>query len=141
MSLGRRRRDRLIVAVFAVAVLGVAIGYGGFRWVGKQAQQRHLVTALTRGGDPVRGRGAIVRYGCGGCHTISSIRTANGLVGPPLDGVAGRLYIAGVVPNTPDALMAWIRDPRAVDGKTAMPNTGVTADDARDIAAFLYTLR
>jgi cytochrome c1 len=63
------------------------------------------------------------------------------LVGPPLAGVASRAYIAGVLPNTPENMMVWVRDPQGVDSLTAMPNTGVTASDARDIAAYLYTLR
>jgi cytochrome c2 len=103
-------------------------------------KHRHAV-ALTHGGDPDRGRAAFQRYGCGGCHTISGLPNANGLVGPPLDGIAKRIYIAGVVLNSPEKMIAWIRDPRAIDGKTAMPNIGVTFEDARDIAAFLYTRR
>jgi cytochrome c len=66
---------------------------------------------------------------------------ADGLVGPPLTGIASRAFIAGVLPNAPDNMIRWIRDPRAVDSLTAMPNTGVTPADARDIAAYLYTLR
>jgi cytochrome c1 len=46
-----------------------------------------------------------------------------------------------VLYNTPDNLMLWIRNPPGVDPLTAMPDTGVTEGDARDIAAFLYTLR
>jgi cytochrome c1 len=37
--------------------------------------------------------------------------------------------------------MRWIRDPPGVDAKTAMPRLGVTEPDARDIAAYLYTLK
>jgi cytochrome c len=126
------------------AALALVIGIGGYAGYLVQRESdwryRHIV-AVTRGGDPDRGRSAIQRYGCGRCHTISAIRNANGLVGPPLDGIAKRIYIAGVVPNTPDEMIAWIRNPRAIDAKTAMPDTGVTLEDARDIAAFLYTLR
>jgi cytochrome c1 len=66
---------------------------------------------------------------------------ADGLVGPPLAGIASRAYIAGVLPNAPDNMLRWIRDPKSVDPLTAMPNTGVTPSDARHIAAYLYTLR
>jgi cytochrome c len=62
-------------------------------------------------------------------------------VGPPLGGIASRAYIAGVLPNTPAELIRWIQMPRAVDEHTAMPNTGVTEAEARDIAGYLYTLR
>src|SRR5918911_1170581 len=60
---------------------------------------------------------------------------------PPLAGLAGRAYIAGVLPNTPDNLIRWIQNPPGIDEKTAMPNVGVTARDARNIAAYLYTLK
>jgi cytochrome c len=138
---GYSRRDRIVIAAFLIAVALGAAGYGGVRWQEHREEVLRSASALTRGGDPDRGRDAIQRYGCGGCHTIKGIPNARGLVGPPLDGIAGRVYLAGIALNTPDNMIAWIRDPRAMDEKTAMPNTGVTRDDARDIAAFLYTLR
>jgi cytochrome c1 len=66
---------------------------------------------------------------------------ANALVGPPLQGLAERAYIAGVLPNTPDNLVRWIMDPQGVNPRTVMPNLGVAAADARAIASYLYTLR
>ncbi len=96
--------------------------------------------ALT-GGDAERGSVSIRRYGCGSCHTIPGITGAHSKVGPDLSGLAGRVYIAGVLTNSPEHLVSWIENPQAVDDKTAMPNMGVTALDARDIAAYLYTLR
>ena len=64
-----------------------------------------------------------------------------GLIGPRLDGVSQRYYIAGELPNTPGNLMLWIEHPRQVEPHTAMPEMGVTKQDSRDIAAYLYTLR
>jgi cytochrome c1 len=93
------------------------------------------------GGDPHKGRIAIERYGCQSCHTIPGIRGADGLVGPPLTKIASRVYIGGVLPNTPDNMIRWIRNPKEIDQLTAMPNTGVSEPDARDIAGYLYTLR
>jgi len=92
------------------------------------------------GGDPARGKAAIGRYGCATCHTIPGVRGADGLVGPPLSRMARRVYIAGVLTNMPDNLIRWIRSPREVDPLTAMPDLGVTPQDARDIAGYLYTL-
>jgi cytochrome c1 len=66
---------------------------------------------------------------------------ARGLVGPPLDGVGNRQFIAGELPNTPENLMRWIQHPRQVEPHTLMPEMGVTEQDSRDIAAYLYTLR
>lgn len=96
--------------------------------------------ALT-GGNAYAGREKARDYGCGSCHTIPGVPGAHGLVGPPLTGIAGRMYIAGVLTNTPQHMTSWIMDPPAVDSATAMPNVGVTEQDARDIAAYLYTLR
>jgi cytochrome c len=92
------------------------------------------------GGDPGRGRDAIRRVGCGSCHTIPGIPEADALVGPSLDRIARRVYIAGVLSNNPSNLARWLKDPPAVDGKTAMPNLHLSDDDIRDIACYLYTL-
>jgi cytochrome c1 len=93
------------------------------------------------GGDPGRGEVAIRSYGCGACHVIPGIRGARGMVGPPLTGFAQRIYIAGEVTNTPEHLVTWIQVPQSIEPGTAMPNLGVTEQQARDIAAYLYTLR
>jgi putative membrane protein len=95
---------------------------------------------MTRG-NPESGKQAIRSYGCPACHTIPGIRATRGLVGPPLAGIASRSYIAGVLSNTPDHMIEWLRNPPGIDAKTAMPNMNVTERDARDIAAYLYTLR
>jgi putative membrane protein len=99
------------------------------------------MAAAVTGGDVGRGKAATTTYGCGSCHTIAGIPTARGLVGPPLTGIAARMYVAGVLPNTPEDIVRWIRDPKAVDEKTAMPALGVSEQDAVDIAAYLYSTR
>jgi cytochrome c1 len=91
-------------------------------------------------GNPGRGARLIEQYGCGSCHTVPGVRGADGLVGPPLTTFGSRSYIAGELPNNGDNLQHWIRDPQAVEPGTAMPNLSVTAVDAQDIAAYLYTL-
>ena len=93
------------------------------------------------GGNAERGKYAIERYGCGTCHTIPGIRAATGMVGPPLNRIASRTYIAGVLTNTPEHMRRWIKDPPGVDGLTAMPNLGVSERELVDIVAYLYTLR
>lgn len=93
--------------------------------------------ALT-GGNASHGRALIQQYGCGSCHSIPDVPGARGTVGPALSGIPSRSYIGGVLMHTPDNLVRWIQNPKAVDEKTAMPNLGVTAEDARDIAAYLY---
>lgn len=119
----------LLAVVGAAAVLAAACGHTS------RSPAREVP-----GGDPGRGAVLIQRYGCGSCHTVPGVRGADGLVGPPLDHWARRGYIAGELPNNTPNLERWIRDPQGVEPGTDMPDTGVTPEDARDIAAYLYTL-
>ena len=91
-------------------------------------------------GDPSRGAALISYYGCGSCHTIPGIGGANALVGPPLTHFANRVYVAGVLRNTPDNLVLWIRNPQKVVPGNVMPVLGIDDRDARDITAYLYTI-
>jgi cytochrome c len=93
------------------------------------------------GGDADRGERVIADRRCGACHDIPGIRGANGVVGPPLQRFALRSYVAGQLPNTPENLVRWVQNPRAVEPKTAMPALGLSESEARDVAAYLYTLR
>lgn len=102
---------------------------------------REAHAAALTGGDPREGRRLITRVGCGACHEIPGVPAAHGHVGPPLAGIADRTYLGGVLTNQPDHLVAWLLDPRAHSPRTAMPGLGLTPDEARDIAAYLYTLR
>ena len=99
------------------------------------------VAVLATGGDAQRGAALIREFGCGACHTIPGIRAAAGLVGPPLLFWSRRTFIAGELPNTPENLIRWMRDPPSVEPRTAMPVLGLNEQQARDIAAYLYTLR
>jgi cytochrome c1 len=93
------------------------------------------------GGDAKRGESLVARVGCGGCHVVPGLADARGVVGPPLTGFGARLYVAGMVPNTPENLIAWIKDPQAIVPGNVMPALGLDDQQARDIAAYLYTLR
>lgn len=92
------------------------------------------------GGEPDRGEALIEAYGCGACHTIPGVRGADSPLAPPLTDFGQRVWVNGL-PNAPAFLVPWIRDPREVDPDTPMPDLGVTDQEARDIAAYLYTLR
>lgn len=93
------------------------------------------------GGSVLNGQHLVYGYGCGTCHIIPGIAEASGAVGPSLQGFASRVYIAGSMTNEPEHLVQWITDPQKIVPGNAMPNLGVTRDQARQIAAFLYTLR
>jgi cytochrome c len=93
------------------------------------------------GGDVKTGEHLIYSYGCGSCHVIPGIAEANGRIGPTLRGFGSRYYVAGLLVNTPKNLFRWVSKPQEVDPTTAMPDLGVTEQQARDIAAYLYTLQ
>lgn len=130
----RRARASTTITTLLLVLLcgGCANEYPGDR----VAEARQLT-----GGEPDRGKKAIGRYGCGTCHTIPGVPGAVATVGPPLDKIAVRNYLAGRLINTPANMMKWIRTPQAIDPKSAMPDMGVSAADGRDIAAYLYTLK
>lgn len=89
--------------------------------------------------DPQRGRIALAQYACHSCHMIPGVTGPRVYVGRSLEGIRARKFIAGVLPNTQDNLVRWIRDPKGVDPQTPMPVLGVTERDARDMAAYLLT--
>ena len=91
-------------------------------------------------GDPENGRLLLRQYGCGGCHTIPGVATADGVFGPPLARIGRRVYLAGLLANTPQNMVRWIRAPQSVDPRTAMPDLGVGDGQARDITAYLMQL-
>jgi mono/diheme cytochrome c family protein len=105
-------------------------------WLG---QTRAEALAQARG-DPGRGKKLLAEFGCAACHRIPGIPRAEGRVGPPLTRWAERQYISGRLVNTPSALAVWIMNPPAIDSGTAMPNLGVSLEQAEDMAAYLYTL-
>ena len=118
-----------IVIVLATALFGCA---------------RHQITRQAEqvsGGNAKVGRHLIYSYGCGSCHVIPGIAEAKGTVGPPLQGFASRIYIAGSSVNTPENLFRWITKPQQVVPGSAMPDLGVSERQAHDIAAYLYTLQ
>ncbi len=93
------------------------------------------------GGDPENGRLLLRQFACGSCHSIPGVANAGGKVGPPLEGIARRVYLGGVLPNTPENMASFIRAPQKADPRTAMPDMGVSEPHARDMVAYLYTLR
>jgi cytochrome c2 len=102
------------------------------------ANESDTVARALTGGNPAHASLLVTRYGCGGCHTIPGLPATDGKVGPPLGGLRQRVFIAGVLPNTADNLINWIVEPRAYSPGSAMPVTGISKAEARDIAAWLY---
>jgi cytochrome c len=102
---------------------------------GKPAEKK------VQGGDANTGRLLVAQYQCGACHKIPETRGAGGETGPDLSGFGTLSYIAGRIPNQPERLVAWLMDPPALKPGTAMPAMGLTEQEARHMAAFLYTLK
>lgn len=136
MREGDRRLPRAVAAPASLAALLLVVLLAGCDREPAERSRRELVD-----GNAERGREIMPAYGCNACHSIPGVRGTDARVGPPLAGIGSRSFIAGVLPNQPDNMIRWIRDPQAVDSLTAMPNLGVSARDARDIAGYLYTLR
>lgn len=126
----------LLAASFLAAMTAGAAMYAETR-----ARTRVMAEQVSGGGTVAAGRAAIARYGCGSCHVIPGIAGASGSVGPSLAKVAVRVTIAGRLPNDAEAMMLWLRHPQAVAPGNGMPEQGVTRGDARDITAYLYTLK
>jgi cytochrome c2 len=118
------------IAWLAVAVAGAC---------SEDRPRPHVTEALA--GDVPSGRLLLRQFGCGQCHRIPGVAAARGDIGPPLDRWARRVYLAGVLPNTPQNLVGWIVAPQAHSPGTTMPDMQVSEGQARDIAAYLYTLQ
>lgn len=111
-------------------------------WFAAQAwsdgrQRIAVARALTRG-EPSRALPIMRRFGCAGCHTIPGVPGADGQVGGSLADLRKRVYIAGAVNNSADNLVRWIVSPQAFAPHTAMPAPGLSEQEARDVAAYLY---
>jgi cytochrome c1 len=91
--------------------------------------------------DAARGQQALHQYACTACHIIPGVVGSSPHVGPTLDGIGSRRLIAGTLANTPDNLALWLLRTQHVKPGTAMPELGLAPQDARDIAAYLGTLR
>lgn len=91
-------------------------------------------------GDARHGRRLMRLYACRSCHRIPGLVGSDVRVGPDLAEAGSRRYIAGVLANTPQNMVLWITGPTDIDPLTAMPDLGVTPEQAADMAAYLYEL-
>ena len=88
-----------------------------------------------------RGQLLLEQYDCGRCHVIPGVRRANGRIGPSLETFAHHVYLAGEVPNRPEVLLQWIPHPSSLVPDTLMPDQPMPAEHARDMGAYLMSLR
>jgi mono/diheme cytochrome c family protein len=136
MSFVRMVSSRPFPCFAALAVLIVA---GGLVAIVATAERRRVeVARILTQGNPEAAPQIMRRYGCAGCHTIPGVPGADGQVGGSLDGLRQRVYIAGIANNTADNLTRWIVSPQSFSPNSAMPATGISEAEARDVAAYLY---
>lgn len=127
--------------VLGLIAAGLCLAFGSGLVLHYQSQQLLRTNAeQLAGGNSENGQLLMTRYGCSSCHAISGVPDARGTVGPSLTGIAERSLIAGKLPNTPANLIRWIREPQSISPGSGMPNLGASDQDARDMAAYLYTL-
>jgi mono/diheme cytochrome c family protein len=131
------RRLKTVVAVLVLTSL-TAVAAVAARDL-RERQKRSERAMQIVGGEPDKASKAMVRYGCGACHQISGVRMPGGLAAQPLSGFSERRYIGGTIENTPSNLVGWIVNPKAYNARTAMPVTGISESEARDVAAYLYS--
>lgn len=106
-------------------------------------QERRPDAAYTSvpSGSADRGLRLIAHYQCASCHEIPEAPGHRGGMGPSLEAFGRRSYIAGHVPNIPSLLYQWIENPQTLVPGTPMPDVGVSKEDARDMAAYLLSLK
>lgn len=96
----------------------------------------------TDAGDAVeQGRRLVAQYQCGVCHHVPGVPAARGTLGPSLAHVGRASYIAGHLPNRGDTLARFIASPQSLAPGIAMPDLGVSDEDARAMARYLASLR
>jgi cytochrome c oxidase subunit II len=78
---------------------------------------------------------------CGSCHAIRGT-SARSDVGPDLTHVASRTSLAALaLPNTPERLAQWIRDPQSVKPGSQMPALHLTDGEIAKLVSYLETLK
>jgi len=105
------------------------------RWV---AAQR---AAAVEAPESRRGRDVFTSVACVSCHTVKGT-SANGVFGPDLTHLMSRATLgAGVAPNTPENLRAWVKDPAVLKPGARMPAMNLSGDQLDQLIAYLTTLR
>ena len=131
----RHRTARVVSCVPALVVALTVFGCDK----GDVPEEKYAALINVKG-DADHGARVISDIGCGSCHVVPGIPRATAVVGPPLNGIGQRVFLAGLLPNTPDNMVRWLRFPQQVIPGNGMPNTGLSENDARDVAAYLAKL-
>ncbi|MFC5499712.1 cytochrome c oxidase subunit II [Caenimonas terrae] len=77
---------------------------------------------------------------CAACHSVRGT-AAGGIFGPDLTHLMARSTIAaGMLPNTPGQLAAWISNPQSIKPGTRMPAPTLSPAELQAVVAYLQTL-
>lgn len=88
-----------------------------------------------------KGAEAFMEKNCVNCHSIAGLMT-RGRVAPDLTHVGSRATLAaGTLPNTPENLAKWLKNPQSVKMGALMPDTGLENDQIKDLSAYLEGLK
>ncbi len=129
MRTSYRRLICLTIVLCSIAILGCSSGFD------------YSYGRKITGGDPIAGKQAIFKHDCTSCHAIPGFESNAGLAGPPLDHWSRQRMIEDSWHNTPDNLQRWIRSSESMNPNTVMKLLSINEKDARDIAAYLFSLR
>lgn len=99
-----------------------------------------LIPGVAQAADTYAEAKQMIGRQCAACHTVPGVPGAKGAVGPSLKGIAKRQIIAGKLSNSPANMVRWLMHPQQIVPGNAMPELGLTQDQASKIAAYLYTL-
>ena len=87
------------------------------------------------------GREVFFSTSCVNCHTINGSQ-ARGTFGPDLTHLMSRdTLAAGVAPNTPETLRAWVRDPQTLKEGCLMPNMQLADTELDHLVTYLLSLK
>jgi cytochrome c oxidase subunit 2 len=88
-----------------------------------------------------RGRDVFMQVRCAACHTIRGTDAA-GSIAPDLTHIASRRSLgASTLPNTPEQMADWVRNPHHAKPGNQMPPNPMSDDDLRALVTYLGTLR
>ena len=99
----------------------------------------HVQKGISQGGSSAHGMELVNTIGCKGCHVIGDDTRMRNARGFSYD-MAPELTRAGSKLN-PDWMFEWIKNPRAFRPNTRMPNLRLSDQEARDIVAYLSTMK
>ncbi len=121
---------RISVAAVGLGMLAFAAGCGG----------DDPDTVEVEGGDPATGEELVVSYDCASCHYIPGFPESSGHDAPGLQLWPNRAFVAGAAPNRPENVISFLMEPDSIQPGSGMPNLGISEEEARHIAAYLFTI-